>query len=396
MTAGAPLIRYHVVRALEHAAFVLGAAPTRVDKLLLPAYRVEIRATVTDAKPYALIDRHLERGIAEGRLGSVAELAAFFALDENLVERAVRFLVAVGHVADSGGRLSLTDLGHRSLRDGVRYEVTRQDRRQLYFDAFDSRPFTQRYYDSRRVTFVSAGDPRTEWFNPVMSMRGFRGEALAELAAGPYRAEYNLPEGIDDLHYLSADPVFLPAYVVRAIQRRDVRYLAYTQVGETDDAEVTALCERSAAITGMLENEHRAGRDGLDRELLRSWFGKRELTATEPERRADGTWQLTLPATAFGRPGLSIAQVGSFAVLRNAVVRLWTKDKTTRHRALLERADNILGSRARIDGDEFRDLLVRMTRQLDLGHVDVPTLRHLAVNAGRTSLAAQLDRLSAP
>jgi hypothetical protein len=35
-----------------------------------------------------------------------------------------------------------------------------------------------------------------------------------------------------------------------------------------------------------------------------------------------------------------------------------------------------------------------MTRQLDLGHVDVPMLRHLAANAGRMSLAAQLDRFS--
>jgi hypothetical protein len=144
----------------------------------------------------------------------------------------------------------------------------------------------------------------------------------------------------------------------------------------------------------MLENEHKASPDGPDRELLKGWCSKRNLTAAEPERLADGTWQLTLPATAFGVSGLPIAQVGSFAVLGSGVVRLWTEDKTARHRALLERVDKILGSRTRIDGDVFQDRLAQMTRQLDLGHVDVPMLRHLAANAGRMSLAAQLDRFS--
>jgi hypothetical protein len=394
MTTDTPLIRYHEVRALEHAAFALGAMPTRIDKLLLPAYRVEIRATVTDAKPYALIDRHLELGIAQGRLGSVAELAEFFALDENLVDRAVRFLVAVGQITDSGGRLSLTEIGYRSVRDGVRYEVTRHDRRNLYFDAFDSRPFTRRYYESRRVAFVSAGDPRIGWFRPVMSMHGFRGEALTELAGNPDRDEYNLPDGVDDLEYLNAEPVFLPAYVIRAVQQGHVRYLAYTQVGETDDTEITELCERSPAITSLLENEHNANPDGPDRKRLRQWLTERDLTTYEPAKRADGTWQLTLPATAFGRQGLSISQAGSFAVFGSGVLHLWTTDKTVRHRALLERVDNILSSRTRIDTDDFYDRITQISRQLDLGHIDVPTLRHLATNAGRESLATQLDRLS--
>jgi hypothetical protein len=90
------------------------------------------------------------------------------------------------------------------------------------------------YYDSRRMTFVSAGDPRTEWFKPLTSLHGFRAEALTELAANPDRARYNLPVGVEDLEYLSADSVFLPAYVIRAVQRGNVRYLAYTQIGEMD------------------------------------------------------------------------------------------------------------------------------------------------------------------
>jgi hypothetical protein len=134
--------------------------------------------------------------------------------------------------------------------------------------------------------------------------------------------------------------------------------------------------------------------NGLNSEALRRWLSRRGLTGHEPERSADGTWRLTLPASAFGRAELPIHQVGSFAVFGSGVVHLWTKDETTRHRALLERVDSILGSRTRVDGDEFRDHLAQMTRQLHLGPIDVPMLRHLASNAGRESLAAQLEQLS--
>ena len=121
---------------------------------------------------------------------------------------------------------------------------------------------------------------------------------------------------------------------------------------------------------------------------------ERDLPSYEPAKRADGTWQLMLPGATFGRLGLSINQVGSFAIFGSRILRLWTTDKTVRHWALLERVDNILGSRTRMEADDFHERLTQMSRQLDLGHIDVPTLRHLATNAGRTSLAAQLDRLA--
>jgi len=186
------LIPYPEERALEDAAYARGTAPTRIFAILLPVWCVEIMATITEGEPYELIDRYLERGIAEANLGTVAELAEFFALDEVLVDRALQFLTAIGHVKTSKGRLVLTELGLRSVRDQVRYVVTREDRRKLYFDAFGSRPLPRPYYDHRRVTLLSGavleaavaerGGPR---FVPLSSVHGFRREALAQLAACP-------------------------------------------------------------------------------------------------------------------------------------------------------------------------------------------------------------------
>jgi hypothetical protein len=57
-----------------------------------PVWRVEVKATVTDAEDYALIDRYLERGIASAGLNSVGSLASFLGLDEVVVDRVLRFL----------------------------------------------------------------------------------------------------------------------------------------------------------------------------------------------------------------------------------------------------------------------------------------------------------------
>jgi len=152
--AATRLIPYPEQRAVEDVAFAQQAVPTRIFAFLMPVWRVQIKATVTEGEPYDLIDWYLERGIAEGRLRTAGELAEFFALDPVLVDRALRFLRAIGHVTVSGEHLALTDLGDRSVREKVRYFVTRQDRRTLYFDAFASRPLTRPYYDPRAVTLL--------------------------------------------------------------------------------------------------------------------------------------------------------------------------------------------------------------------------------------------------
>jgi hypothetical protein len=256
------LMPYPEERALEHTVHALEAVPTRIHSVLLPVWCVEVEADVTEGEPYELIDRFLERGIAEAGLGTVGELAAFFALDPPLVGQAVRFLTAIGHVTEGDGRLSLTELGYRSVRDEVRYVVTRKDRRKLYFDGFDSRPLTRPYYDARKVGFLSGetlqealerrDGPRLNMLNPS---RDFRREALVELADSPERDRFNLPGRIDAPRAVgSADLVFLPAYLVRAVERGGrVRHFAYTPAADEYDPEITAACEAADGVASALE-----------------------------------------------------------------------------------------------------------------------------------------------
>lgn len=393
------LIRYPEGRALEDTAYGYGLVPTAIFSILLHVWSVEVEATVTESEPYDLIDRYLERGIAEAGLGTAEELADFFALDVVLVDRALRFLTAVGHVRQDGGRLALTDLGAASVRDGVRYSITLRDRRKLYFDGFGSRPLTRPYYDSRKVTLLTVDEAAAQApkFWMVESRRTFRREALAELAIHPDRDRFNLPAKIDRPQPVSEEWAYLPMRVVRARAPGGggTHHLAYTQVGDTADQDLSDLVARTPELVGVFDNDEWSRRSALDDAKANEWLGKRGVRGHRVTRLDDGTWRVTLPAASFGpdRP-LPVNKVGSYVVIGSGFFHVWCDDEKTRRRALLERLDSYLGARTRADHVDAENLIQQVVRQLRLGRLDMPAIRQMAADGGRKGLAAQLGRLS--
>lgn len=389
-------------RVLEDAAYVRDTEPTRIFALLLPVWSVTIEADITEAEDYELIDRFLARGIAEGDLATTAELADFYALEPELVDRALRALAAIGHVTNSAGRWVLTELGLRSVRDRKRYILTRGDRRKLYFTAFGSRPLTRPYYDSRKVTLVPAADlpairaadgPR---FHALLPTCGLDGNALATLAADPQRDRYNMPERVDGLRRLGSDElVYLPVYVVRGrMPEGRLRYLAYSQASSDADLELSELVERSPEIVAVLEAEMAGIRHDDERERVRGWLRKQGLGEVPLDQvSADDPLRVRLPANRFGGNGLPLNRVGSFVVQANSLFRLWCDDVAVRRLALLGRVDAILSRSSTVDRAFLVERVARIARQLDLGTVSLAELRDLAAANRRTALAAQLNRL---
>jgi hypothetical protein len=388
------LIPYPEMRALEDAAHGDGVVPTRIFALLLPVWCVEVRATVTEAEDYELIDRYLEKAIAEAALHTVPELAAFFSLDRVVVDRALRFLTAIRHVDLDGDRYTLTELGERSVRDQKSYRVTVNDRRKLYFDGYGSRPLTRPYYDSGAVTFLEPADLSTvagrdgPTFMTLANMNGgFRHAALTELASRPDRDAFNLPARIDDPESLGETIVYLPIYLVRGHRRGGgPRYLAYSQIGDQADPCLTELCEQTPEIVGVCEND--AGADDAHRERITKWLRRKQLGDHRPELVHGGLWRVTFPASVFGGT-LGLTQVGSYVVLGNTFFHVWCTDRRTRQAALVERLDVLLGARSHVDEDLVRQRLARLAGQLELD-ADLPAVRRWAVTFGRTTLAEQL------
>jgi hypothetical protein len=392
------LLPYPEERALEDVAFGQGLTPTRVFAILLPVWQVEVRATTTDGRPYELIDRYLERGIAEAGLGTTAELAAFFALDEPLVDRALRVLHRIGHLQVTGGRLALTDLGVRSQRDQVCYVVQREDRRKLYFDGFRSTPLSRSYYDTGTVTFLALHEVPAatakeghRTFRMLHTTHGFRREALAELAGRADRDHYNLPIRIDRPESLGEECVYLPTFVVRAQEPTGrTRHLVYSQAADVADPELGVLCETTPEITGVLESDARTVSPEHTEARITGWLAKQGIEDCPPVRTPQGGWRVVLPAGSFRPAGpVPLAKLGSFAVLGTDLVHIWCVDRSARVRAFLERLDTYLGRSVRGDADR----VARIAHQFSLGDPGFAEIRDLAAEAGLTRLADRLGRI---
>ncbi|MEV5300939.1 hypothetical protein [Amycolatopsis methanolica] len=392
--SGKPLL-YPEERALDDAAWEQGLTPSRIFAILLPVWQVEVRATVTEGRPYELIDRFLERGILEGGLTSVAELSRFFALDEPLVDRAVRVLSAIGHVAVRDGRLALTELALRSQRDQICYVTTREDRRKMYFDAFSSRPFSRGYYDAGTVTFLTADKaaaataahpyPR---FLKLTSTHGFRRDALRDLEGRSDRDHYNLPFRVEQPESLGEECVYLPVYLVRAADaRRAPRYLVYSQITDTADPELSDLCGSLPEITGLVESETLAVQPGRHDQRISDWLADKGVHGVRAVQTERGFWQVTLPATAFRPSGrVPLSRIGSFVPLGTGVLGVWCEDERIREDAFLRRIDAyVTASRT-----DVGDWVVRLARRLGLALGTVAEVSALARRAGMGSLAAVL------
>lgn len=401
MNAHRDLLPYPPTRALEDVTYSQDATPTGIFSLLLPVRQIGVRATVTSGEDYELIDRYLERGIASGGLRTLSELAAFYGLDEVVVDRALRFLGAIGHLTGDGSQLALTEIGYRSVQDGKRYVIHHEDRRILYFDAFGSRPLPAAYYDTRTVKLVPLHDIGTaeggrSRFKPLFSWHMFRPEALADLARNPRRAYFNLPEGVGELELLDeGELVHLPLYAVRAVgPDRRIRFFCYTPAGQSADPDVGEIVEQTPEIIGAIQEETPAS-PAVFAERARRWLSNRKLSDDGLAQLGDGRWRVTLPGSSFGTAEgkLKLSQLGSFVVLDYDILHIWCADAGVRHQALLSQADEYLKARVRPGRAATEERVSRIAGRLGLETIDLPRLRHLAVNAGLPDLAGQLSGL---
>ncbi|WP_033948070.1 hypothetical protein ACFE3N_27640 [Streptomyces albidoflavus] len=399
MTTAQRLMSFPEERVLEDAAFGHGIVPVRLYALLLPVWQVEIRADVTEGEDFFLIDRFLGRGLRHGCLHTVDELATFFALDRALVAQAVRFLTAIGHVRESGGRLTLTSLGQRSVDDDIRYVVTRQDRRKLYFEALSCTPLTRAHYDEDVVTLLS-GDRLSQVtrsdhyprFTPLLVTSGFDRLALNRLKNREDRVRFNLPVALDALESLDEQLVFLPVYLVRG--RKGLLVYGQAGAGLAYDPELSELCASAPELTHTLDNEEREDEaDDRVQRAARNWLRRQEFTSVAPEQDEDGAWSISLPAAAFGDNGLPVTRIGTYRMVGNRFFRVWCRAETPRKRALLDRLDQRLGSRRQVTRQEAEEVIARLARQLGLEIPDLSKLRGGAKRTGLTGLEAQLARL---
>lgn len=377
---------YDPARALEDAAARPGVRPVRLHRIGLPLFAVEIDALVDDRRPYDLLDRFVGRAIAEAGLCTVPEIAGFLGLDEAMVDRVLRFLGGVGHVAvRPDGTVALTGLGIRSVRDGVRY-VPKRDRQKLYFDGVLGEPLPAAYYGRKVVVWDKAqaiGQRRHRLMDRACA---FRNDALRRLAERPDRGDFNVPDELREVTFRSLDEAYLPCYVIRTRTAAGRSVLAYSAVSEAHDDHLTRLCRAWTTLTAVLDG----GDSGDVRAEFADWLAERDIDPARLQWTGAETLRLTLPASRFtagpvpGRRGgaFSLVRVGSYVTPRSHVLQLWCDDPSLRRRAVLERALSRVTASRTIDTAETEDFLARLCAQLETQPVTLDDLRRHAHQTG--------------
>ncbi|ABW10930.1 conserved hypothetical protein [Parafrankia sp. EAN1pec] len=389
----APVI-YPARRAVEHAVSLPGVRPLRLFPVLWPLRQVEIIAFVDDEQAYEVIDHFLVRGIAEGQISRITDLAWFLALPEALVRRCVDFLRTIGHLQVAGDRLLLTDLGIRSWQAGIRYEA-KESRQHLLFERRTGWPLPRRYYqgDVAVLPDLNVPDERLRDRSRFLGMfdaTPWRPDVVHALTARPDRAEYNLPGTLSDLRVLGERDVYLPVYLVETVGHG---VFVYTALAEEPDRLFADVVTQIGTVGDLIEAE------GLlePRQIWTEWLTKSSVGPGVLKKGGSGVWRIVLPAASFGpaRGQLAVTRVGSYELRRHHFAQLWCDDAEVRRRAVRERALGLSRSRGVDSADDLRERVAPVARALQVPAPSLDELRTFAARSGRTREVARLEALAA-
>jgi hypothetical protein len=357
--------------------------PLRIFPLLLPMWAVQVKAVIREAQPYELFDQYLSRAIATAGLRDTSSLAAFFAVEPALVERALRFLDTIGHLRRDGSILGLTDIGLRSVADGHRY-VLKEDHQVLYFDGFTGSPLPKSHYagavwlEEPALTL----DGRTR-FQAVAGSGLFQIDAVAELSRRADRENFNLPGALTSVQPLELGNAWLPAYVVECVSG----LLTFVKAIDTADPYLAKL------VAPYLSDALAAEKPVDDVQVWRDWLAGKGHRDVEPRRLPNRVLRASLPAEAFGTR-MKWWQLGSFETREHTFLQLWCDDQAARLSAVLARAASAVSRRGVRDVEGVERRLAELSKQLAVAVPNFEDLRSYARAESDDVLQAMLDSMT--
>lgn len=386
-------IAYAVDRALDTIADQGDLRPVRVHRVAFPVHVAELSAKVAAREPFDLLDRYVGLAIGECGFRSAGEISRYLGLTAQVVDRVLRFLREIEHVAGGDGALALTPLGLRAARDETRY-TPKEDRLKLYFDGVRCSPLPSRFY-GRGVRVLDRGTAFDQHrFQLLEQAMGFDASAVTRLAARPDRAAYNLPDEHEDLRLLSADRAFLPCYLIRAAATSGYRSLVFTSADPTaSDPYLEEIFRSWPALDQAIRSEDSAGTER--RAELSKWLEERDLSFTQLSLAGELVPRLVLPACHFpardspakAKGEFPLRQVGSYLTPHSYVIQIWCRSTEIRRKAALQRALEYEGASRRTEADVV-GFLEQVSARLETGtELTVDDLRAYAHRTGQGPLS---------
>lgn len=396
-TRGGPLL-YSPQRALGTVQIISGLTPVQLFSVLFPLWEVEVVGTQRRSRPYEMLELFLERGIAEGELRSTAELSTFFGLEPSTVDKALLFLRQMGHVQGRDGALVLTKLGQDSLADGVSYQDM-ETRRKLYFEAFRSQPLPQEHYRLRVLSEAEALTHPDRHVFRLYSFQSWRSDALSELARRPDRARWNLPDEVREPKERAVARAYLPMYIIEARERAtsdhfSSRYVVLTRLRGLRDAFFEEVVNSESDLLDPLYAQAEPDVHVLmEKELASRSVASRHVRLAQ---LAPDAWRATVALEVFlsGQARLTLADVGTYLLVRGYCLQIWCDDPALRREAALDQALAIIALwRRPATQRSVGQLLKTVAGRLQTRELDLADLREQTSAQGATDVLVMLEEL---
>ena len=363
---------YPATRAVENAMSLPGIRPVRFFPVLWPLWQVQVSADVYDKQDFELADHFIVRAIEEGDIHDRAELIRHLNLPAGFLDRCLTFLQHIGHLTITGSQLHLTDLGQRSVREGIRY-VKATSRLTVLIERQTGSPFPRPYYDGNvpvlDTTEIEEGQlaDRTRFLS-VSVLEPFDMQTIQRLADRPDRAQFNLPSQFRNLRQENVRDGFLPSYLIETADRR---IIAYSNVSEKRDGFLEELCVKTS-IGHLIEAQGIS--DPAD--IWRKWLTQSTACGSGRLRKTNaGVWQIVLQPTAFGdRPKISFSRIGSYQFRDHHFIQIWCADTSARQKALKERSLGIATQPEISCLDDLRTRIRDLANQLETAEATIVEL----------------------
>jgi hypothetical protein len=382
-------IIYPATRAVENASALPGVRPVRLFPVLWPLWQIETSAEIYDRQDFEIVDHFVVRAIEEGQIRDSAELSRFLNVPAGLVERCLAFLRLIGHVT-ADGSLQLTELGRRSIQDGVRYVATKS-RQTILIERQTGWPLPRAYYDANVPVLdtpeIEDGQlvDRTRFLR-VFTTVAFQPEVLRWLEDHPDRAQYNLPGQLRNLSNEGVREGYLPSYL---IETADHKILAYTNVSEQRDTFLESLCNRTS-----INNLIQAKGFGDPEQIWRKWLAKSTVFGGGRLHRSAQGWRIVLDASAFGDPPkLPYHRLGAYQFYDSHFIQVRCDDPAARRRVLVTRSLSIATLPGISTEQELQDRIRDLASSLEVAEISVADLRAHAASTGDDDRLHRLENL---
>lgn len=389
---------YNVNKTIRKVQEIADVTPLRLFKVFYPLYSISIAGTHYTVQPFEFIEKYIESYLDTCKTATAQELADFFGLRLSMVEKILRVLVAIKHIAYQRDHYELAQLGKESLDQNQKRIGDNQWGQKLLFDAYFLEPLPRalsseskmHIMDQYAIWNIANAAYRYDSYACLARQAPWEDSALNKLQQlnSKDRKELNLPDEITDLRKEALELVYMPMHIVVASKHSANSsatryYIPFTHTAGMRDTFFEALINKRQAghlnyIQATLNEEDTV--ENLN-DFWEKWQGDNRVTGGELEQLQNGTWQVNVIADDVyaSNSKIPLKRIGSYWTEKGYFIKIWSRDEALRRNAAFENViSTIRRNSETLTIKNVQQLLTRNAKSLQTEALDFADLQRYA------------------